>query len=65
MAPAKLKSHLYLKAVKYLAAESPETLGPLETLPLAESLPVRLCAHLWDRPALNVARDILDSRQKA
>lgn len=61
MNAAKLKSHLYLKAVRWLAASAP----PSQTLfQWMDNPAVQLSAHLWGRTALMVATDVLDAQQK-
>jgi hypothetical protein len=62
MSPAKLRSHLYLKAVDWIAKEDPQARSELDALPLVQSAVVRLTAHLWGRPANLVARDVIHRR---
>lgn len=61
MNAAKLRSHLYLKAIRWLAQHEPES----DPVPLANSIGVRMAAHLWDRPAHLVARDVVHERGRA
>lgn len=65
MAPAKLRSHLYLRAVRWIAKEAPQEREDIHALPLAQSAPVRLSAALWDRPTNLIARDVLEERRRA
>lgn len=62
MAPAKLRSHLYLRAIRWIADEDKDSRGQLDALPLSRCTTVRLCSHLWNRPALLVAREIIALR---